>query len=76
MQNACALSLGFGEDSINASSVLVMPMVSSRMTGFRGTGSDRSKFFPIRGPGWNKIPAEDDVADMQEMGILLSQNSD
>ncbi|XXG49706.1 hypothetical protein AAC387_Pa02g3808 [Persea americana] len=75
-KNACALSLGFGEDSINASSVLVMPMVSSRMTGFRGTSSDRSKFFPIRGPGWNKIPAEENVTDMQEMGILLSQNSD
>ena len=51
VQNACAFSLGFGEDSINASAVLVMPMVSSKITGFRGSGFERS--------GWTKISTTD-----------------
>lgn len=50
-KNACAFSLGFGEDSINASAVLVMPMVSSKITGFRGSGFERS--------GWTKISTTD-----------------
>ncbi|EXB41422.1 hypothetical protein L484_007572 [Morus notabilis] len=57
-KNACALSLGFGEDSINASAVLVMPMVSSKITGFRGgSGFERAKLFNMRNSGgWTKIP--------------------
>ncbi|KAL6143024.1 hypothetical protein ACLB2K_053723 [Fragaria x ananassa] len=55
-KTACALSLGFGEDSINASAVLVMPMVSSKITGFRGNGFDRAKIFSMRNSnsGWDK----------------------
>lgn len=43
---ACSFSLGLGEDSIHASSVFVMPVVSSRMTGFRGTGFVVQSIFP------------------------------
>lgn len=43
LQAACSLSLGLGEDSIHASSVLVMPMVSSKITGFRGNRFDKTK---------------------------------
>ncbi|CAD6244416.1 unnamed protein product [Miscanthus lutarioriparius] len=39
-KSACSMSLGLGEDTISASSVLAIPMVSSRTTGFR---NDRSK---------------------------------
>ncbi|KAL0377228.1 UNVERIFIED_CONTAM: putative magnesium transporter NIPA8 [Sesamum radiatum] len=42
---ACSLSLGLGEESIHASSVLVMPMVSSKINGFRGNVLDRTKLF-------------------------------
>lgn len=42
------MSLGLGEDSLNASSALVMPMVSSKMTGFRGNAFDRP--FSLRNP--------------------------
>ncbi|CAA6668108.1 unnamed protein product [Spirodela intermedia] len=45
---ACSLSLGLGEESMHASSVLVMPMVSSRTTGFRGTTIfSRARFGPL-----------------------------
>lgn len=47
-KTACSMSLGLGEDSLNASSALVMPMVSSKMTGFRGNGFDRP--LPLRNP--------------------------
>nr|CAB3449899.1 unnamed protein product [Digitaria exilis] len=36
-KSACSMSLGLGEETISASSVLAMPMVSSRTTGFRDT---------------------------------------
>ncbi|MED6120470.1 hypothetical protein PIB30_021139 [Stylosanthes scabra] len=58
-KNTCAMSLGFGEDTIQASSVLVMPMMSSRMTGFRGGGLDRVRFLSMRGSGWSKVPKEE-----------------
>lgn len=64
LQNACALSLGFGEDSINASAVLVMPMVSSKITGFRGSGFERAKIFSMRNSGWSKIPMDEDAVKM------------
>ncbi|GMN57359.1 hypothetical protein TIFTF001_026470 [Ficus carica] len=64
-KNACALSLGFGEDSINASAVLVMPMVSSKLTGFRGSGFERAKVFSMRNSdGWSKIPLDEDAVKM------------
>ncbi|KAF8390779.1 hypothetical protein HHK36_025307 [Tetracentron sinense] len=73
-KTACTLSLGLG-DSISASSVLVMPMVSSRMTGFRGNGFDRAKLFSFKSTGWSKISLdEDDAADMMETSSMLSQS--
>ncbi|XP_048336607.1 probable magnesium transporter NIPA8 isoform X3 [Ziziphus jujuba] len=59
-KTACALSLGVGEDSISASAVLVMPMVSSKITGFRGGGLERAKIFSMRNSGWSKIPMDED----------------
>ncbi|PKA47572.1 hypothetical protein AXF42_Ash014768 [Apostasia shenzhenica] len=43
-----AKAVALSEESINASSVLVMPMVSSRTTGFKGAIFDRAKFIPLR----------------------------
>jgi hypothetical protein len=47
------MSLGLGEETISASSVLVMPMVSSRTTGFRG--NERSKYVPLRTTEWSNL---------------------
>ena len=47
--------LGFGEDSINASAILVMPMVSSKYIGFRGNKIDRAKIFSLRNAGSSRI---------------------
>ncbi|RLN08003.1 putative magnesium transporter NIPA8 isoform X1 [Panicum miliaceum] len=52
-KSACSMSLGLGEESISASSVLAMPMVSSRTTGFRG--NDRSKYVPLRTTDWSNL---------------------
>ncbi|XP_073006991.1 probable magnesium transporter NIPA8 isoform X2 [Typha latifolia] len=68
---ACSVSLGLGEESISASSVLVMPMVSSRTTGFRGFISDRAKFIPLRDSDWHNTTDEDD-AEMQDTRSLLA----
>lgn len=54
-KSACSMSLGLGEETISASSVLAMPMVSSRTTGFRGTGTDRSKYIPLRSTEWDNL---------------------
>ncbi|GAA0171605.1 secondary carrier transporter [Lithospermum erythrorhizon] len=54
---------GFGEDSIHASSVLAMPMVSSKITGFRGNGVDKAKF-SFRGSSWSKIPVDEESETM------------
>ncbi|KAL9384905.1 hypothetical protein Peur_021915 [Populus x canadensis] len=72
-KTACSLSLGFGEDSINASAVLVMPMVSSKITGFRGTVFDRPKFFSLRNSGWSKISMDDDGVNVLETNPVLPQ---
>ncbi|KAL6325368.1 hypothetical protein AAG906_023213 [Vitis piasezkii] len=61
---ACSLSLGFGEDSINASAGLVMPMVSSKITGFRGSSPDGGRLFSLKNPGWTKISMDEDGAKM------------
>nr|CAD1833879.1 unnamed protein product [Ananas comosus var. bracteatus] len=59
----CSMSIGLGEESISASSVLVMPMVSSRTTGFRGTIFDRAKFIPLRSSGWSSSSINDEYDD-------------
>ncbi|XP_050380309.1 probable magnesium transporter NIPA8 [Argentina anserina] len=73
-KTACALSLGFGEDSINASAVLVMPMVSSKITGFRGNGFDRTKIFSMRNSGWTKISMDEDATKMLETSPMLPES--
>ncbi|RWW27289.1 hypothetical protein BHE74_00011687 [Ensete ventricosum] len=75
---AGSLSLGLGEESISASSVLVMPMVSSRTTGFRETTLDRTKFVPLRNNGWSSPSIDDnsddddDDVEIQDTRSLLS----
>ncbi|CAA7061690.1 unnamed protein product [Microthlaspi erraticum] len=59
-KTACLAALGFGEDSINASAILVMPMVSSKITGFRGNGLERAKILSMRGSGWSKLAMEEE----------------
>ncbi|XP_034197042.1 probable magnesium transporter NIPA8 isoform X1 [Prunus dulcis] len=73
-KTACALSLGFGEDSINASAVLVMPMVSSKITGFRGNGFDRTKIFSMKNSGWTKISMDEDATKMLETSPVLPES--
>ncbi|KAG4401813.1 hypothetical protein AAZX31_02G064000 [Glycine max] len=69
-KTTCALSLGFGEDTINASSVLVMPMMSSRMTGFRGNGLERARILSMRN-GWRKIPMDEDAGKLLETSSVV-----
>ncbi|PQQ00919.1 putative magnesium transporter NIPA8 isoform X2 [Prunus yedoensis var. nudiflora] len=73
-KTACALSLGFGEDSINASAVLVMPMVSSKITGFRGNGFDRAKILSMKNSGWTKISMDEDATKMLETSPVLPES--
>ncbi|XP_054797999.1 probable magnesium transporter NIPA8 [Prosopis cineraria] len=73
-KNACALSLGLGEDTIHASSVLVMPMMSSKLTGFRGSGLERSKILSIRNSGWGKIPLHEDAGKILETSPILPES--
>ncbi|WOL12601.1 putative magnesium transporter NIPA8 [Canna indica] len=77
---AGSLSLGLAEKSIGASSVLAMPMVSSKTTGFRETIFDRAKFIPLRNTGRSNPSIDnddddgvggDDVAEGQETRSLL-----
>ncbi|KAJ8566863.1 hypothetical protein K7X08_019071 [Anisodus acutangulus] len=70
---ACSVSLDFGEDSLHASSVLVMPMLSSKITGFRGGGLDRAKLLSARGPGWSKFAVDKDGETMLETTAMLPQ---
>ncbi|OIV90052.1 hypothetical protein TanjilG_21184 [Lupinus angustifolius] len=71
-KTSCALHLGFGEDTINASSVLVMPMMSSRMNGFRGSGLDRARILTMRNSsGWSKIPVDEDGGKLLETSPLV-----
>ncbi|KAE8700017.1 putative magnesium transporter NIPA8 [Hibiscus syriacus] len=67
----CALSLGFGEDSINASAVLVMPMMSSKITGFRGNGFDRSRILSMSNSSWSRVAVdEESVKILNGDGVL------
>lgn len=72
LQAAFSLSFGFGEESINASAVLVMPMVSSKITGFRGNGLDRTKLFSFRTPSWSRI--DEDGENLLETTAMLPQS--
>ncbi|CAM0945796.1 unnamed protein product [Alopecurus aequalis] len=54
-KSACSMSLCLGEETISGSSVLAMPMVSSRTTGFRGAGTDRSKYIPLGSTDWDNL---------------------
>lgn len=74
LQHACALSLGFGEDTIHASSVLVMPMMSSKLTGFRGNGLERSKILSMRSSGWGQIPLDEDASKILETSPILPES--
>ncbi|KAJ4974949.1 hypothetical protein NE237_008123 [Protea cynaroides] len=73
-KTACTLSLGLGDDSISASSVLVMPMVSSRMTGFRGMSIERTKLFSLKSGGWSKISMDEEGAKLLDTSSIISQN--
>ncbi|KAG8385039.1 hypothetical protein BUALT_Bualt04G0181400 [Buddleja alternifolia] len=66
---ACSLTLGLGEESIHASSVLAMPMVSSKITGFRGNGLDRTKLLSFSASGWSRI--DEDGEDLLETTTML-----
>lgn len=57
---------------MNASSVLVMPMVSSKITGFRGNISDRNKLLSFRTPGWSRI--DEDGENLLQTTTLLPQS--
>lgn len=70
MQTALAL----GEDSINASAILVMPMMSSKITGFRGNGLDRAKILSMRNSGWTKIPTDEENAKLSDVGSGISHS--
>ncbi|CAN1243982.1 Probable magnesium transporter NIPA8 [Linum perenne] len=73
-KSACSVPLGLGEDTINASAVLVMPMVSSKITGFRGSVFDRPKLFSLRNGGWSKISMDEDgVKEVAESSLELPQ---
>ncbi|CAN0876026.1 Probable magnesium transporter NIPA8 [Linum grandiflorum] len=73
-KTACSVTLGLGEDTINASAVLVMPMVSSKITGFRGSVFDRPKIFSLRNGGWSKISMDEDgVKEVADSNLELPQ---
>ncbi|KAK4771728.1 hypothetical protein SAY86_013503 [Trapa natans] len=59
-KTACSVSLGFSDDSINASAVFVMPMVSSKITGFRGNALDRPKLLSMKNFSWRRVPLDDE----------------
>ncbi|PNY13902.1 NIPA-like protein 2-like [Trifolium pratense] len=70
-KTSCALTLGFGEDTINASSVLVMPMMSSRMNGFRGNALERARILSMRNSGWSKIPLDEDATKLLDSSTIV-----
>ena len=71
MQTTCSLSLGFEEDSINASTVFIIPMVSSKITSFRGSGYDQSRIFNMRNSSWSKVSMDGDSTKILNGGPLL-----
>ncbi|ONK78049.1 uncharacterized protein A4U43_C02F13700 [Asparagus officinalis] len=71
---ACSLSVGLGDEALGASSVFVMPMVSSRTTGFRENVFDHAKFIPLRNPDWidPSFDRDDGDTELRETRYLLS----
>uniref|UniRef100_A0A804PHV1 Probable magnesium transporter n=2 Tax=Zea mays TaxID=4577 RepID=A0A804PHV1_MAIZE len=71
-KSACSMSLGLGESTISASSVLAMPMVSSRTTGFRGIGNDRPNRAASQSSGCNgaSVPAAGAGGDRHHLGVV------
>ncbi|XP_073019150.1 probable magnesium transporter NIPA8 [Primulina eburnea] len=68
---ACSLSLGLGEESIHASSVLVMPMVSSKIIGFRGNAFNQTRSSTLRAPSWSRV--DEDGENLLETTSMLGQ---
>jgi len=73
-KTACTLSVGLGQDQIHASSVLVMPMVPSRMTGFRINALNPIKLHSVANASWIDIIEKDDDLDIPDTSILRSNN--
>lgn len=51
-----------------------MPMVSSKITGFRGSGFDRAKILTMRNSGWSKISMDEDGEKMLNARPGFSDN--
>lgn len=47
-----------------------MPMMSSRMTGFRGNGLERARILSMRN-GWSKIPMDEDAGKLLETSSVV-----
>lgn len=73
-KTACTLSLGLGQDQIHASSVLVMPMVPSRMSGFRVNALNPIKLHSVANASWIDIIEKDDDLDIPDASILRANN--
>lgn len=71
-KTACSMLVGLGEETISASSVLAMPMVSSKITGFRGNGFERAKIFSLRNTGW--ISGDEDGTKLLDQNTMLAQS--
>uniref|UniRef100_A0A0D6QXR1 Probable magnesium transporter n=1 Tax=Araucaria cunninghamii TaxID=56994 RepID=A0A0D6QXR1_ARACU len=68
-KTACTISLGLGQDQIHASSVLVMPMVPSRMTRLKVNAISPVKLYPVANPAWIEIITKDG-GDTSDAGTL------
>ncbi|CAM8904881.1 unnamed protein product [Rhodiola kirilowii] len=70
---AISVSVGMGDHSLNASAILVMPMVSSKPTpGFRGNNAlDRGKTLSFKNHPWSKISLEEGESKIMETTALL-----
>lgn len=73
-KTACTLSLGLGQDQIHASSVLVMPMIPSRMTGFRVNALNPIKLHSVANASWIDIIEKDDDLDLPDTSVLHANN--
>ncbi|KAK4774546.1 hypothetical protein SAY86_009481 [Trapa natans] len=71
-KSACSVSLGFSDDPINASAMLVMPMVSSKITGFRGNTLERSKIFSMKSFGWRLVSRDEEEVKMLDTSLRVS----
>ncbi|KAG0485670.1 hypothetical protein HPP92_009749 [Vanilla planifolia] len=67
-----SISVGLCDESINPSSALLMPMVSSRTTGFRG---NISGFIRLHNADWNGATIVDDIDDLNHDGETSDRTS-